>query len=93
MKYLTMLYRKFTHRCIYCGLKKEKFRHMMFGSGGRYLCPTSIDEESIIYDHDISWRCGYNGTGCITTKKFIKHKESKVQKALGLLSGPKGIDT
>ena len=85
MKYLTMLYRKFTHRCIYCGLKKEKFHHMMFGSGGIYICPSNIDAKDCIDAHHIHWRYGYNNTGCITTKKFIKYKEAKVQRALGLL--------
>jgi len=55
-------------------------------SGGFYCCPSNIDIKDCLYDHHIPWRKSYNDTGCSKTKKFIKHKEAKVQRALGLLN-------
>ena len=81
MKVFTILYRWFTARCIYCGNKKE--RYPMFG--GDLCCPTDI----VIEQHNCLWY--RNSQGCSHRKIFIKHKEAKVQRALGLLSGPKGF--
>ena len=69
MKILTIIYRFFTLRCTYCGSKKE------YPVRGFSCCPTDV------------WQIhqGYTNKGCYITKKFINHKEAKVQKALGLL--------
>lgn len=77
MKVFIIIYRFFTARCIYCGNKKEQYS--MFG--GDLQCPTNRDDDS--------WANSL--IGCSHRKIFIKHKESKVQRALGLLSGPKGF--
>ena len=74
MKYLTMLYRKFTQRCIYCGNKKKKH---FDGWDSHFYCPSDL-----VNSH-MSNPALYNG--CSKMKKFIKYKEAKVQKALGLL--------
>ena len=42
-----------------------------------YFCPTDMEKPF--------------GHGCATRKKFIRHKEAEIQRALGLLSGPKGF--
>lgn len=76
-KLLTILYRLFTTRCIYCGNKKEQYSPF----GGDLQCPTNRDGDS--------WANRF--TGCSYKKIFIKHKEARVQRALGLLSGPKGF--
>lgn len=73
MKILTMLYRYFTRRCIYCGTKKECYAFPY----DSYYCPTDMGRS----------QCN----GCSRVKKFIEHKEAKVQKALGFFSGPKGL--
>lgn len=73
-----MLYRWFTARCMYCGNKKRHYDIW----GGFVSCPTDMGEKFQ----------GYTNMGCYTKKKFIRHKEAKVQRALGLLSGPKGMD-
>jgi len=78
-----MLYRKFTQRCIYCGNKKK--RHFD-GRDSYFYCLSDL-----VYTKMALWGNPALYNGCSKKKKFIKHKEAKVQKALGLLSRPKGI--
>ena len=80
MKYLTIIYRWFTARCVYCGNKKKHYDIW----GGFASCPTDMENA-----HMSNPRLH---NGCSKKKKFIKPKEAKVQRALGLLSGPKGVE-
>ena len=80
MKIFTIIYRKLTRRCIYCGMKKKCYHvkmHLCY-----YCCPS--DWASYIESINIPRLIMYN-TGCSTTKKFITYKEAKIQRALGLL--------
>lgn len=80
MKILTMLYRRLTFCCIYCGTKKERY-DFMYDSA--FYCPTDMNHIGAVHRQQMA--------GCSVAKKFIQYKEAKVQRALGLFSGPKGF--
>jgi len=83
MKIFTMIYRWLDGTCTYCGGPQKWYRSTPSGPLGFYSCPSNINKCTI--NRFVDWFDGYTKTGCSTTKKFMPHKESKVQKALGLL--------
>ncbi|KKM91817.1 hypothetical protein LCGC14_1224660 [marine sediment metagenome] len=73
-----MSWRWITQRCVFCGNKKKSYRHPY---GILYCCPTDISDLDMAHPQ-------WGNDRCSTKKKFLKRKEAKVQRALGLLSGP-----
>ena len=78
MKILTMTWRWLTRRCVFCGSEKRPYSNKYYDI--EYYCPTDLR-----FLQDVENIC------CSLSNKFITHKEGKVQRALGLFSGPKGF--
>lgn len=80
-----MIWRRFTLRCVYCGSKKCHYDIWFDPEGALFGCPTDMYLDMDMYTNmDTSNSCSHK-------KKFIGHKEANVQRALGLLSRPKGF--